>query len=183
MGVQMSFKRAGAVLVVALLASSMGVLPAQAVAHSNDVDGIHITTSTKITTRAQLNAFLLSDAPKTVTIDATSGDMLAVTSGLPALDLPTVAPLISVSNTCTTSTSCMLSGMVPYAHFGFSGTGTATGGWPYRSGFRTGSHAAGGYYTLNGSTVCFGPCKMGPNSQVNFQAGQTATGVKVINYT
>jgi hypothetical protein len=59
-----------------------------------------------------------------------------VTSGLPALDLPTVAPLISVSNTCTTSTSCMLSGMVPYAHFasaalarqrGVGRTGAASG--------------------------------------------------------
>jgi hypothetical protein len=92
MGVQMSFKSVGAVLAAVLILSSMGVLAAKAATNTNDVDGIHITTTIKITTRAQLNGFVLSDAPKTITIDRTTGDMISVTSGLPALDLPTVAP-------------------------------------------------------------------------------------------
>jgi hypothetical protein len=58
-----------------------------------DVDETHMTTTIKGTTRAQLNSFRLSDAPQTITINRATGDMISVTSGLPALDLPTVAPV------------------------------------------------------------------------------------------
>lgn len=63
-----------------------------------------MTTTVKGTTRAQLNSFMLSDAPQTITINRATGGMISVTSGLPALDLPTVAPatLRSPSHTLCT---------------------------------------------------------------------------------
>jgi hypothetical protein len=87
--VQMSIQRLGAAVVAVLLSGLLGVVPEQAAPNAEDLDGIRISVITPITTREQLNAFLLSDAPKTITIDRQTGDLVSVTSGLPNMDLPT----------------------------------------------------------------------------------------------
>lgn len=180
----MPLKKLGSLVGLIALCSAAIATPALAETTypSTMVGGITVSVPGQITTRAQLDDYLLSASPKTITIDIATGAMISVKSGL-TVELPSESPKISVGNSCTSSTSCLLSGQVPYAHYGFSGTGTKTGSWPYRRGFSTGSHTAGGYYSWKGSSVCFGPCTLGPGSQVVFEPGQTATGIKVINYT
>lgn len=92
--VQMSIQRIGAAVVAVLLIGLLGVVPEQAAPNAGDLDGIRISVTTPITTREQLNNFLLSDAPKTITIDRPTGDLVSVTSGLPNTDLPTATTMI-----------------------------------------------------------------------------------------
>jgi hypothetical protein len=87
--VQMSIQVIGAAVVAVLLTGLLGVVPEQAAPNAEDLDGIRISVVNPITTREQLNAFLLSDAPKTITIDRQTGALVSVTSGLPNMDLPT----------------------------------------------------------------------------------------------
>lgn len=180
----MRFKPLGVLAATALLVSGtfMASTAEAATTYTTTVNGVKVSTTTKITTKAQLDAFYKSSKPKTLTIDKGTGKVVSVKSGL-AITFPDVTPLISQDNVCTSSTSCMISGKVPYADQGFSGTGTKTGSWVYRKGFSTGSHRASGYYTLNGDSVCFGICPSPPNTQVLFGSGQTATGIKVSNLT
>lgn len=92
--VQMSIQRIGAAVVAVLLIGLLGVVPEQAAPNAGDLDGIRISVTTPITTSEQLNNILLSDAPKTITIDRPTGDLVSVTSGLPNTDLPTATTMI-----------------------------------------------------------------------------------------
>ncbi len=87
--VQVSIQRIGAAVLVVLLNGSSRVVPEQAAPNAAVLDGIRISVTTPITTREQLNNFLLSDAPKTITIDRQTGALVSVTSGLPKMDHPT----------------------------------------------------------------------------------------------
>ena len=53
------------------------------------------------------------------------GKITAVSEGI-------TKPRITVNNICNGHDSCLIHNRVPYADFGFSGTGTKTGNWPYR---------------------------------------------------
>ena len=86
---QVSIQRLGAAVLAVLLTGLPGVVPEQVTPNADDLDGIRISVATPITTREQLNNFLLSDAPKTITIDSQTGALVSVTSGLPNTDLPT----------------------------------------------------------------------------------------------
>lgn len=91
--VQVSIRRMGAAVVAVLLTGLLGVVPEQAAPNAEDLDGIRISVTTPITTREQLNNFLLSDAPKTITIDRQTGALVSVTSGLPNMDHPTATTM------------------------------------------------------------------------------------------
>ena len=84
----MSIQRIGAAVLAVLLTASPGVAPEEGALNADDLDGIRISVTTPITTREQLNNFLLSDVPKTITIDRQTGALVSVTSGLPNTDLP-----------------------------------------------------------------------------------------------
>lgn len=86
-----------------------------------------------VMTAEDLYDFLQSDAEKTVDIDAETGKITAVSEGI-------TKPRIMVNNICNGHDSCLIHNRVPYADFGFSGTGTKTGNWPYRISWETGSH-------------------------------------------
>lgn len=91
--VQMSIRRIGATVLAVLLTGLLGVVPEQAAPNAEDLDGIRISVTPPITTREQLNNFLLSDAPKTIMIDRQTGALVSVTSGLPNSDLPTATTM------------------------------------------------------------------------------------------
>ncbi|MGO4453478.1 hypothetical protein [Arthrobacter sp. RAF14] len=76
----------------------------------------------------------LSGVPAVLTVDVKSGEVTSVT---PTSDFAGVSTLgISTNNTCQTGEEgCYYSGQTPWADFGFKGTGTATGNWPYRSAY------------------------------------------------
>lgn len=73
-----------------------------------------------VMTAEDLYDFLQSDAEKTVDIDAETGKITAVSEGI-------TKPRIAVNNICNGRDSCLVHSRVPYADFGFSGTGTKTG--------------------------------------------------------
>jgi hypothetical protein len=91
--VRMSIQRIGAAVLAVLLIGLPGVVPEPAAPDADDLDGIRISVTTPITTHDQLNDFLLSDAPKTITIDRQTGALVSVTSGLPTTDLPTATTM------------------------------------------------------------------------------------------
>lgn len=91
--VRMSIQRMGAAGLAVLLIGLPGVMPEPAASDADDLDGIRISVTSPITTREQLNNFLLSDAPKTITIDMQTGALVSVTSGLPNTDLPTATTM------------------------------------------------------------------------------------------
>ncbi len=90
---QMSIQRIGAAVLAVVLTGLLSVVSEQAAPNAEDLDGIRLSVTTPITTREQLNNFLLSDAPKTITIDRQTGALVSVTSGLPNMDLPTATTM------------------------------------------------------------------------------------------
>lgn len=107
---------------------------------------------------------LQSSTPKIVVLDATSGNILSVSTGTSA------SPLISNDNICYPGDGCYYSGQVPWAHQGFYGSpGTYYGSWPYRSGWHTGRYYASACWV----SLCRGP--YGPNTTVLFNYLVTGT--------
>lgn len=151
----------------ALGALALGVLaPTSANADEADelnvVDGV--TTNLDLDTAADLDAFVLSDAPKEVTIDPATGEItevLAVTPGFQILSTP--------SNSCGASSLC-LNPVAPYKRWGFTGTGISNGNWPGINSWDTGNRA--GRVDTN-----IGPWSawIGANTRGIFGAGQTVT--------
>jgi len=114
---------------------------------------------------SQEKALLKSDAPKTAEIDPTTGEVISLTPGI-------VRPTISNHNFCNTNDGCYYSGRVPYAHQGFYGSaGTATGNWPYRSGYYTGQYTARVCWTA----ACT-QSSLPPNTEAYFTGGTLVTG-------
>lgn len=126
-----------------------------------------------VMTAEDLYDFLQSDAEKTVDIDAETGKITAVSEGI-------TKPRIAVNNICNGRDSCLIHSRVPYADFGFSGTGTKTGNWPYRISWETGSHTAKAWYR-HGYDVAGWGTKFGPHTKANMNAPVTA--VQVTNYS
>ena len=135
------------------------------------IDGIAVEVD-GVDTRAELDAFVLSDAPKTLTVEAETGELTSVSEGLSTVP----AGRISTKNICSAADACLVSGQAPLASFGFTGKGTASGSWPSRISFKTGSNTAQAWYSHNGATVQWGP-KAGPGSEIRMD--RLVTGVRV----
>jgi hypothetical protein len=138
------------------------------------IDGVEVTVS-GVTTRVELNAFLLSDAPKTLVVDSATGATRSVEEGEP------LEFRIGNHKVCNSGDACLKTSTVPYADWGFSGSpGTTTGSWLYRIQWKTGKYTAKTWYKYRGALVGFGP-KLGPNSTVNMTS--PVTGAQVTIYS
>lgn len=167
-----------AALVAALvLPASTAAATAPAALVTTDVDGVVVTTSTPIETAEELRAFLLSATPKTIRIDAATGEPVSVTEGV----APTVTPFVSVGVPCAPGDSCLVAAP-PQADYGFSGSaGTVTGPWTSRVVWRTGARTAQAWYvsSATGAVTTWGG-KLGPNSVV--PSATPVTAVRVTLY-
>lgn len=150
--------------------------PTPTASTTQSVDGITVTSSLGIETASELDAFLLSDTPKTVTVHAETGKIVSVGEA-PSF---TPAPLTTVTSICKTGNACLVSSKAPYADYGFSGVGTSTGTWAHRIEWKTGDYTAKAWYTYKGATVGWGGV-FGPNSDVKLDGEVTA--VKVTIYS
>ncbi len=168
----------GAVALVAAFA-----LPATAAAAADTapeqvttrVDGVTVTTTEPIETKAELNAFLLSNDPKTIDVQAATGKVVSVTEGIEP-EMTTLAT--TVTNVCNTGNACLVASRVPYANFGFSGIGTKTGSWQNHIQWKTGQYTAKAWYSHNGTAVGWG-ATAGPNSVINMDKPVTAIQVTI----
>ncbi len=139
------------------------------------VDGATVTTSEPIETKAELNAFLQSDEPKTISVQAATGKVVSVTEGIEP-EMTTLAT--TVTSICNTGNACLVASQVPYANYGFSGVGTKTGSWSNRIQWKTGQYTAKAWYSYNGTSVGWG-VKAGPNSVINIDEPVTAIQVTI----
>lgn len=85
---------------------------------------------------------------------------------------------MTVHNPCQTGDACWVANAVPYANFGFAGTGTKTGTWQQRNAMYTNAHT---------TSVCWSQspkCSpaLGPNSAIGFSS-YPVTGTSVTNYS
>lgn len=129
--------------------------------------------SHSVMTAEDLYDFLQSDTEKTVNVNARTGKITAVSEGI-------IKPRIAVKSMCKSGDSCLVHSRVPYADFGFSGTGTKTGDWPYRISWKAGSRTAKAWYRHGYDVVGWG-IKFGPHTKVNMNAPVTA--VQVTNFS
>lgn len=118
-----------------------------------------------IKSETDLKKFLASTEPKTI-IQNLDGEIVAVEQA------SMVAPLISVSSTCSPNDACLSAQEVPYADYGFSGVGTKTGAWAHRKRLTSGKWTVQSWYTSEGKTLSlpsFG--KLPPNSSARLANG------------
>lgn len=98
------------------------------------IDGVLVDVA-GIETAADLDAYLQSDAQKTIGLDVASGEVTWVEEGQ--------EPLVSVRTTwgkvCHTGNTCLLGPGAPYTDYFFTGAGTATGSWENRVSVSSGS--------------------------------------------
>lgn len=135
---------------------------------------MEVTTDTAITTEAQLDEFILSDTPKTIEVEAATGDIVSVTEGV----TPTVSARSTVAKVCNNGAACLVASQVPLANYGFTGAGTSTGTWTNRIEWRTGNYTAKAWYSYNGTTVGWG-VKSGPNTSIKMDKPVTAVQVTI----
>lgn len=123
----------------------------------------------------QLALLAQSDSPKRITFDALTG---AVT-GVQLLAGAAAPQTVTVHNPCQSGDACWVPDAVPYADFGFAGTGTKTGSWVHRRQMYTYNHSTKICWTYQGNNAC--SPQVGKNSVLDPLA--TVTGTKVINYS
>lgn len=117
-----------------------------------------------------------SSTPKIVKLDAVTGKVLSVRPVASAH-----APKsITVHNPCQGRDACWTASQVPYANFGFAGTGSKYGTWQYRSTMYTEAHSTSVCWTYGGSSPC--SPRFGPNTTIGFNHA-SVTGKKVTNYS
>lgn len=131
---------------------------------------------------AELNAaevdLLDSDIPKTVVVDAETGDITSVTAVKDDGQLSTMG----MAYGCKTGQTCWYGYKALYTNYSFTGSGAA-GNWLYRGVFASGSRTAAACYVSSGNKICHR--RVGPNTQVNFEntlGGKGVTGREVILY-
>lgn len=100
------------------------------------IDGIEVDVP-GVETPADLDAFVLSDESKTITIDPSNADIISVEAGQSL-----VTPLTTSTNVCKTGNMCLFGTGVPNANYGFTGAGTMRGNWPARTKYTSGSWTA-----------------------------------------
>lgn len=82
-------------------------------------------------------SFRMSSIPKTVLMNAHTGQVLSIVADATT----TVQPDITWQPICDSGNLCYFTNVIPYADEGFYGSaGTYTGSWPYRAGFSTGNY-------------------------------------------
>lgn len=115
-----------------------------------------------------------SPAPKIVAIDPLTGSIMSIR------DATNSQPTIAISNPCASGAGCWVTTRAPYANYGFSGTGTASGTWPARGSFYTHNHRSSVCWTYGGNSPC--SPTFGPNTAITF-SGASVTGKKVTNHS
>ncbi|HEY8653643.1 MAG TPA: hypothetical protein VIL87_11210 [Dermatophilaceae bacterium] len=82
-----------------------GVAPATAAPapspQTQTADGIKVDASTGVKTSAELDAFILSDTPKTIQVERATGKIVSVIAA------SAVAPSIVQSNVCNVGSACL----------------------------------------------------------------------------
>lgn len=97
---------------------------------------------------AEENAMLNSGVPVTVTIDPATGEFTGVEethAGFQTFGVST--------NNCSSGRACWSGYYAPDAYYGFNGSG-ASGTWPSRGHFYSGSYSAKPCWLSSGATVC-----------------------------
>lgn len=128
-----------------------------------------------VVTLADLEAFLLSSEPKTIQVDAATGDIRQVSAG-PEL---AASSRVVVGGDCQEVDACLFGSESSGVVYRVSGEGTITGRWTDRGGYASGPYNM--WVTLgDGSTIA----PFGPWSQVVFWRDgvylpQTITGITV----
>ncbi|GAB2484277.1 hypothetical protein GCM10027063_27820 [Promicromonospora xylanilytica] len=101
-------------------------------------DGTHVVdgvvTDAPVTSSAEMEAFILSDAPKALVQDVDTGKFTEVRQGY-----EDGAGTQAVRSPCQASDLCLLPISTPYANYGFYNAGINNGSWANRLGFDTNS--------------------------------------------
>jgi hypothetical protein len=98
------------------------------------IDGVRVNVD-GITTPEELDAYIASDASKTIGLDITTGEVTWVDEG----QVPQIPTRTTVAKVCKTGNACLVGPGVPYADYGFTGAGTATDSWTNRTALKSGS--------------------------------------------
>lgn len=142
-------------------ASAPGALPDVAEAQVGDLDSL---------SQAELE-LLRSSAPKTINVDAYSGDVTSVTKSSPV-----ISPLAAYQNGCTSGRGCW-QGSPPTLNIGFT-LGVTDGNWVQRRNFTV---PANRYVKLCWKTTSFQafcmPERNGNNATISLGADVTGTRV------
>jgi hypothetical protein len=152
---------------------SVSAIPLSASADSGDHQVGGVSTDVNVNTTAQLDAYVASDVPKTVVLDAVTGEITAVHAGEPS-STASAHTAAAIDNPCTATDLCLIA-QVPYADWGFHTAGKTTGSWGHIYAFDTNSwkgkvKASGGVYTN---------VWIGKNTYVTLSAVSTIVGVKL----
>jgi hypothetical protein len=136
---------AGATLIVA--GTAMGTAPAAASTDSGTtINGTQVQVP-GLQTKADLDQFVASATPKTITLDPSTGKVLSVVAGAP------VTPKISYRTACATTDAIWHTSQIPLAYACFYGSaGTYYGSWASRDYFNTGNYTASATWTYGGSS-------------------------------
>lgn len=126
-------------------------------------------------TEDQLVRLAQSDVPKRISVDPATGLVRSVQ----LLNTAMAPQTVTVHNPCQSGDACWQPDAVPYANFGFAGTGTKTGSWTHRRVMYTNNHSTMICWTYQGNSPC--SPRAGKNSVLDPLA--TVTGIKVVNYS
>ncbi|WIB77609.1 hypothetical protein DEJ28_00505 [Curtobacterium sp. MCPF17_002] len=144
--------------------------------HVTTIGETTVSSTTAITTQAQLTAFEQSATPKVITIDPSTNVVESVTETTEA------AQLRGVTNGCASGALCWQAAQVPYANFGFSVAGTYTGAWEWRGTMKSNTWGGQLTYTVNNSGASSTTPVFGRNSEIKFTKPTTNNikGLKVL---
>ncbi len=154
----------------------LGVIAAAAAAALFGVDAASAASAVEPSAAvpAQWAELAVSSTPKVVVLDASSGAVLSVTPQSKSAALQA----ITVHNPCKSGDACWVHNAIPYADYGFAGTGTKNGTWSQRNKMYTHSHSTSFCWTQ--SPIC--SPRFGPNSVIGFDH-YPVTGTRVTNYS
>jgi hypothetical protein len=165
-----TFKKAiVAVAAGALVALSASVASAADQPGARSIDGVSVDVP-GVDTSAELQSFLASSEPKTVTVDPATGDLMSVKGGI---DEGATPRTVSDDN-CKEGDVCLYGAIGSHPGYGFSGDGTVQGRWDDRTGYTAGDHLV--EVTLDNGTVI--PA-FGPQTAVMFFEPQTVTALSM----
>jgi hypothetical protein len=174
-GESMRMRKRQAGALVAGLALVFGALaPTAAMAETDEPATLElngIVTDAPVTTPEELDAYILSDHEKSMTMDSETGEILEVRAG--ADDI--ITPLITWQNTCLAGNLCLLPANAPNLAYGFAGNGAVNGSWSRLGSWSTGQWT-GRVTTAAGGTSSY----VGPNTRVVFnQVPTTVSRVQI----
>lgn len=163
--------------IASITAAALAVLSIAAVGGANKAAAAPAQLS------PQQQAFVDTPTPKTILIDATTGNVLSITPNPTPITPSSITPDLSIhpasrtTTDCHSDDACWAPSQTPDRNYRFRGTGSTTGRWTNR----------GPMYTKNHWTsVCWAESaqcspRSGPNTIIAFTS--TVTGTKVRNFT